>query len=62
MNAIIYLKNGNRKYGMLIDRTYEGNFMFISNSNYSKYVELQDESVIEELKGHTIEAIDLDLK
>ena len=62
MHAIIYLKNGNRKYGVLIDRTFEGNFMFVSNQNYSKYLEKADSTLLEEVKGFSVEAIDLDPK
>lgn len=57
--AVIYLKNGKRKYGVLLDELYNS-YRFISNEkiiNANNY-----EDCIELLSAELIEAIDINLK
>lgn len=60
--AVIYLKNGNRKYGMLIDNDADENYRFISNTNYSSYKKDNNEDHVEIVPGISIEMIDTHLK
>ncbi len=61
--AVIHLKNGTRKYGMLIneDRMID-QYHFISNTNYEVFRRTSDKRYIEIVPGISIEAIDTDLK
>ncbi|MFL5763978.1 MAG: hypothetical protein ACJ77K_08565 [Bacteroidia bacterium] len=52
MDAVIYLKDGKRKYGMLIDMGSEENYHFISSSS----------GQMEIVPAVTIDAIDTYLK
>jgi hypothetical protein len=60
MDAVIYLKNGKRKYGLLIEKDEIREFFrFISNEklfsgNYSDHIEC--------FSAEMIEAIDINLK
>ncbi|MCW3083835.1 MAG: hypothetical protein JWP12_1201 [Bacteroidetes bacterium] len=61
--AVIYLKNGKRKYGILVDETPStNNYQFISNDNISHFIETQSIEYIEIVPGTSIEAIETDLK
>jgi hypothetical protein len=61
--AIVYLKNGKRKYGMLIDSPVkEEYYQFISNDNLAVYQETYSANLIEFLPHNSVEAIDKNLK
>jgi len=60
--AVIYLKNGQRKYGMLIDNERKDAFYFISNSDLNIFRKTNSEKYIEIVSENSIEAIDIDLK
>lgn len=61
--AVIYLKNGRRKYGILVDETpAANNYQFISNDNIAHFIETQSIEYIEIVPGAMIEAIETDLK
>ena len=62
-DAVIYLKNGKRKYGMLIEESPDTDaYRFISNDNISFFNETHSTEYIEVLPGSVIEAIETDLK
>lgn len=61
--TIIYLKNGKRKYGLLIDSPVKQEFYeFISNDNMQLYQKNESPLFIEKLDLDSIEAIDNNLK
>lgn len=60
--AVIYLKNGNRKYGMLIDTPGKDDYYFVSNSDLNIFQKTKNEKYIETVPKKLIEAIDVDLK
>ena len=61
--AVIYMKDGKRKYGILVDETPAANsFQFISNDNIAHFIETQSIEYIEIVPGALIEAIETDLK
>jgi len=61
--AVIHLKNGTRKYGMLIEECPDaGTYQFISNDNISSFNETNSSEYIEMVPGALIEAIETDLK
>ncbi|CAN5493457.1 hypothetical protein BH10BAC1_BH10BAC1_19290 [soil metagenome] len=60
--AVIYLKNGKRKYGMLIDNVVNDAYHFISNNNYSLFKKNNNQSYIEIVPGALIETIDISIK
>jgi len=61
--VIVYLKNGKRKYGVLIDSPVkEEYYEFISNDNISVFQETYNQKLIEKLPLNTVEAIDQNLK
>ncbi|MES2593022.1 MAG: hypothetical protein V4608_14160 [Bacteroidota bacterium] len=64
VDAIIYLKNGTRKYGMLINNSLKitDTFHFISNTNFHLFQKSNNPELIEILQGNSISAIDTDLK
>ncbi|MDQ3047744.1 MAG: hypothetical protein M3R27_09370 [Bacteroidota bacterium] len=63
IDAVIYLKNGKRKYGVLIDQTETNeNYQFISNYHLGMFRETNNPGFIELLSGASIEAIDINLK
>jgi hypothetical protein len=61
-DAIIYLKNGNRKHGILIDAGAKDNYHFISNVNYEQFKEDNNEKHIEIVPSMLVENIEIDLK
>ncbi len=62
-NAIIYLKNGKRKYGLLMTHTaFLSSYPFIPNEKINSFFTANDTSCIEHLSSASIEAIDIDLK
>jgi len=60
--AVIYLKNGKRKYGMLLDNIVNDAYLFISNSNYDLFKKNKDQSYIEMVPSVLIDTIDTSLK
>ncbi len=63
VGAVIYLKDGKRKYGMLVDHTPVTNdYQFISNDNILLLSETNNTNYIEIVPGVLIEAIDTNLK
>ena len=61
--TIIYLKNGKRKYGLLIDAPEKQEFYeFISNDNMQLHQKNESSLLIEKLDLNSIEAIDNNLK
>lgn len=62
-DAVIYLKNGKRKYGKLVDETPgSDSYQFISNQNLSFFNETNNAQYVEIVPGALIEAIETDLK
>jgi hypothetical protein len=60
--AVIYLKNGKRKHGMLIDLIVDDVYHFISNANFLLFQKTNNPDFIEKLSVGSIEAIDVDIK
>ncbi len=61
--AIIYLKNGKRIYGVLIDTPLKyDDFQFIYNYNIGLFKETNNSSFIEAIPRNSIESIDTNLK
>jgi hypothetical protein len=61
--AIIFLKSGKKKYGLLIEELqFTENFHFISNSNIPYFNETLNEDYVEIIPGTLIEAIETDLR
>ncbi len=62
-DAIIYLKNGKRKYGLLLGNLRSiKSYQFIPNEKINHFISENDASCIECLSEEIIEAIELDLK
>ena len=64
IDAVIYLKNGTRKHGVLVDNSLRRNdaFHFISNANFHLFQETNSPEFIEILPGKLIDSIDTNLK
>jgi hypothetical protein len=62
VEAVIYLKNGKRKYGMLIENMVNDAYQFISNNNYNLFKQDNDQCYIEIVPCALIETIDPNLK
>jgi len=61
--AVIYMKDGKRKYGILVDEMPStDSFQFVSNNNISHFIETQSIEYIEIVPESLIEAIETDLK
>jgi hypothetical protein len=61
--AVIYLKDGTRKYGKLINNdATNDDYYFISNSDISIFLKTKSEKFIEIISRALIEAIDVDLR
>jgi hypothetical protein len=61
--AVIYLKNGKKKFGILVDENpFNENFHFIQNNNILHFNESQNTDYIEIIPGALIEAIETDLR
>jgi secreted PhoX family phosphatase len=60
--AVIYLKDGKRKYGVLIDNEMEYTYQFVSNDKLNFFNETNNRDCIEFLTTAMIEAIDINLK
>jgi hypothetical protein len=62
LEAVIYLKDGKRKYGMLMD-TQPGDFYrFISNNDYDRFILNNNNNYIETVPAVLINTIDTYLK
>lgn len=64
IEAVIYLKNGKRKYGVLVDNSLGRNdaFHFISNSNFQLFQKTNSPKFIEIVSEKLIAWIDTNLK
>ena len=60
--AVIYLKDGKRKHGMLIEEMINDAYQFISNTNYSLFKKDNNLSHIEKVSCSLIDTIDTSLK
>ncbi|MBL0328731.1 MAG: hypothetical protein IPP64_04775 [Bacteroidetes bacterium] len=60
--AVVYLKNGKRKYGLILEEVINDTYQFISNVDYFAFLENKNQEYIEELHASTIETIDTNLK
>ncbi len=60
--AVIYLKDGKRKHGMLIEEMINDAYQFISNSNYSLFKKDNNQAYFETVHQSLIETIDTSLK
>lgn len=60
--AVIYLKDGKRKHGMLIEEMINDAYQFISNSNYSLFKKDNNLEYIEKVHCSLIDTIDTSLK
>jgi hypothetical protein len=58
IEAVIYLKNGNRKYGMILENSINDIYQFISNTNYKLFSKTKDQEFIEFVPENAIEKID----
>lgn len=58
IEVIIYLKNGNRKYGMILENSIKDVYHFISNIDYKIFNRTKNEEYIELVHEKSIEAID----
>ena len=61
-DAVIYLKDGKRKYGMLIDTPAKDAYYFISNADLYVFLQTKSGKYIEMLSPTQVEAIEMDLK
>lgn len=64
VEAIIYLKNGTRKYGVLVDNSLlrTDAFHFICNSKFELFKTTNNPAFIEVLPGQAIASIETNLK
>ncbi len=62
IEAVIYLKNGKRKYGMIIENMVNDAYQFISNNNYNLFKQEYNKCYIEMVPSALIETIDTNLK
>ena len=60
--AVIYLKNGKRKHGMLLDNIVNDAYQFISNHNYNLFKKESIQNYIEIVPSNLIDTIDTSLK
>ncbi|MES2285594.1 MAG: hypothetical protein V4547_07890 [Bacteroidota bacterium] len=64
IEAVIYLKDGKRKHGVLVDNSLGRNdaFHFICNTNFNSFQETNSPEFIEIVAGKLIASIDTHLK
>jgi hypothetical protein len=63
IDAVIHLKNGKTKHGLLLEETPGAdNYFFVSYNSLQHFEETQSPSYIEVVPGMLIEAIETDLK
>jgi len=58
IEAVIYLKNGNRKYGMILENSINDVYQFISNTDYKLFSKTNNQDFIEFVPEIAIEKID----
>ena len=58
IEAVIYLKNGTRKYGMILQNNLKDVYHFISNANYKLFDKTKNGVYIEAVHEAAIEKID----
>jgi len=62
-DAVIHLKNGKRKYGLLMDeKRSTDDYFFIPNESIAFFTETCSNEYVEIVPGILIEAIETDLK
>lgn len=63
-DAIVYLKTGEKKFGVLLSQepSIQDQYEFISNNNLELFSETQNSNFIEVMQVQQIEAIEIDLK
>lgn len=62
-DAVIHLKNGKRKYGLLVDeKPGTDNYFFIPNESIPFFTETHSNEYVEIVPGVLIEAIETDFK
>jgi hypothetical protein len=63
-DAIVYLKTGEKKFGVLLSQepSIQDQYKFISNNNLELFSETQNANFIEVMQVQQIEAIEIDLK
>ncbi len=63
-DAIVYLKTGEKKFGVLLSQepSSQDHYEFISNTNLELFSETQSSNFIEVMQVQQIEAIEIDLK
>jgi len=63
-DAIVYLKTGEKKFGVLLSQepSSQDQYEFISNNNLELFSETQNSNFIEVMQAQQIEAIEIDLK
>jgi hypothetical protein len=62
-DAVIHLKDGKRKHGLLVNETPgTENYLFIPNNSISRFAETLSREYIEIVPGALIEAIETDFK
>lgn len=62
VDAVIYMKSGERKYGALMERPDGETCQFVSFTNMDMFARTQNHDFIEAVPCCLIEAIDIDLK
>ncbi len=64
VEAIVRLKNGTRKYGVLVDNSLfrKDAFHFICNTKFQLFTETNNPEFIEVLPGKMVASIETDLK
>lgn len=60
--AVIYLKDGKRKHGMLVEEMINDAYQFISSSNYYLFKKDNNQAHIETVHQSLIDTIDTTLK
>jgi len=62
-DAVIHLKNGKRRYGLLVDeKPSTDHYFFIPNESVAFFSETQSNAYVEIVPGILIEAIETDFK
>jgi hypothetical protein len=59
---MIYLKNGEKKFGMIMERPHDEQIQFLSSNQVQNYLDSGNESLLENISYGQIESIDIDLK
>jgi hypothetical protein len=61
-DAMILMKSGERKYGILLEQPSRESYRFVSNQSLPGFLDSADSTLVETLSVQSIEAIDVDLK